>query len=190
MRKQQLVNMRNHPLVFFDIETTGIIPEQHEIIELAYVVADQHTLRILKEKSLQVQVKHLETADPFALSIIQYEKRDWSDAMPLRQALAQFLEDANDGLLIGQNISFDWAFLRRALSSEGLEDTLHYHRLDIMSMAFLVLHDVPELKKFSLKELTTYFHVPLNKEHEALSDAHATLAVYKKLREMTPKSTS
>lgn len=181
MRKEKLKDMRAHPLAFVDLETTGIIPAENEIIEIAYVIVSQKTLKVQKERVFQVKPKHIETADPLSLKIIDYNNRDWSKAISQKQAMKNFARDAKGAILVGQNVSMDWAFLRKAFSEEKIEDPLQYHRLDVMSMAFLVLKSEKALHRYSLKELTEFFHIKVGKEHTALDDAKATYEVYKKL---------
>lgn len=173
--------MREHPLAFIDLETTGLVPQQHELIEIAYVIVEQPNLDIIKEHVMQIRPLHLDTADQEALRIIHFDKRDWSKAISRREALSQFTNDVRGSIMVGQNITVDWSFLRQALSDEKMDDPMHYHRLDVMSMAYGLLPHEESIRKFSLKELTDYFDITVVNMHSALEDTKATLEVYKKL---------
>ena len=173
--------MREHPLAFIDLETTGLVPQRHELIEIAYVIVSQPDFTVMKEHVMQIKPLHLDTADQEALRIIHFDKRDWSGAISRREAMTRFAADVKGCIMVGQNITVDWSFLREALSEEQMNDPMHYHRLDVMSIAYGLLKDEVDIRKFSLKELVDYFHITVEHMHSALDDTKATFEVYKKL---------
>ena len=181
MRNIDLKNMHEHYLAFIDLETTGLVPAMHEIIEIGYLIVDQADLRVVKQHVIQVKPVHVKTADPEALRVIHYEKRDWSAAVDLAAAMKRFSRDVEGCIMVGQNITVDWAFIRAALSQLEMPDPMHYHRLDIMSMAFGLLHDDGFFRKYSLHELTEFFSLKIKNVHTAADDIQATFEVYKKL---------
>ena len=56
-------------LCFVDVETTGLDPVRHELIELAAVRVDRHTLEPLDHVSVKVRPERLADADPKALEV-------------------------------------------------------------------------------------------------------------------------
>jgi len=205
--------MKKHNLAFIDLETTGLDPERHEIIEIGAILARQiqpqqdrlksnfnHAkkwlkfdfnsrrgpiVEVIEEFELKVIPERIEDADPQALRINGYTPEKWTDAMSLGKAIEIVAEKTQDAIMIGQNVTFDWIFLSRAFVRVGIQNKMHYHRMDLMSMAFARLYNVPEMQRFSLRELCIYFGVENEKAHTALSDIRATYEVYKKLLELS-----
>ena len=56
-------------LVFVDVETTGLDPDHHELIEVAAVRVHPHTLEPLDHLSLRVVPDRLGDADPRACEV-------------------------------------------------------------------------------------------------------------------------
>jgi len=183
--------MKRHNLAFIDLETTGLDSERHEIIEIGIILAKQISqegkgplVEVIEEFELKVIPDRIEDADPQALRINGYRPEKWTEAMSLGKAIKIVVEKTEDAVMVGQNVTFDWVFLKKAFTKTGVINKMHYHRIDLMSMAFASLYDVPEMQRFSLRELCVYFGVKNEKAHTALSDIRATYEVYKKLLEL------
>ena len=67
--------LRQVPVVFLDVETTGLDPRAHEIVEIAIVALDGQVLLDTK-----VKPQNIEAASPRALEINGYNEADWADA--------------------------------------------------------------------------------------------------------------
>ncbi len=83
--------MKYHRLAFIDTETTGLDPNFHEVIEIGCVVADwkpdlfgERTLVESSTLDIKIIPEHIERADPKALAVNHYAKRDWSQAIQRR----------------------------------------------------------------------------------------------------------
>jgi len=183
--------MKSHNLVFVDLETTGLLLERHEIIEFGCVVAKQITqdgkgpkLEKIEEFEIKIKPEHIETADPTGLKINGYNEKDWKDALSLKDAFDVVAEKTKGGIMVAHNVAFDWAFLEKAFEETGIENKMHYHKLDTIAIAFAKLYDNPDVKKFSLRELCAYFGIENKKAHTALSDARATYELYQYLIKM------
>lgn len=185
--------MKRHKLAFVDLETTGLDPFRHEIIEIGIVLAEQRedifgkkSLEFLSEHEIQLKPAHIETADLKALEVSKYDKRSWEKAVPQKEGLTQAATLLEGVVFIAQNVAFDWAFLQKAGNEYGVdfEKQVHYHKLDLASMVFGKLYHDPKLSRFSLRELTEYFGVKNENAHTALADARATFEVCKKLLAM------
>lgn len=172
--------MRNHNLAFVDIETTGLDVTMHEIIEIGCVITTP-SLEVIEEFELKIKPEHIENANPVALKINHYNEADWLDAVPLDQGMQIFAEKVKDCIMVGQNIAFDAGFIEYAFSKLDIANTMHYHRLDTISIAWAKFHDDQDLQHFSLREMCLRFGIENKKAHTGLGDARATYELYKKL---------
>jgi DNA polymerase III epsilon subunit-like protein len=171
--------MRARPMLFLDLETTGLNPGIHEITEIGAVLVSQPDWQIIKSFEAKTLPQHIETASPEALQIGHYDAAVWArDGRPLKDALQELGEIGRGAILAGFNVTFDWAFLQAAFNQEGLDDPFYYHRYDVMSAAFSMLYDQPDFSKFSLRECCQFFGVTNRKAHTAYGDALATYEVY------------
>ncbi|MFC1727165.1 exonuclease domain-containing protein [Patescibacteria group bacterium] len=174
------------PLVFIDIETTGLNPnrpDEHEILEIGCLVVDRESLKVLGEYCAKVVPERIESADPKALEVNHYSEDDWRGAKPLRQVIEELNDLAPGGLFIGWNVSFDRGFIEKAASQMRLPLNYDYHWLDVASMADFVLYpNSQEFSKPSLGAVCELLEIPHKEAHTALGDARATFTVYKALR--------
>lgn len=172
--------MRNHNFAFIDIEATGIDIRKHEIVEIGAVITTPD-LEVIEEFDIKIKPERLEDADPVSLKISHYNEKEWEEAMTLTEAMQVFTEKVKDTIMVGHNVAFDSGLLENAFSKTGILNTMHYHKLDTVSLAWAKLHREPDLEHFSLRELCLRFGIVNEKAHTALSDARATFELYKKL---------
>ena len=179
--------MKKHNLAFIDLETTGLDLERHEIIEIACLTVKQDwsqrepVFTVLNEFDVKVKPKHIETAEPEALRITRYAEADWLFAVELPQALKELAERTTDAIMVGQNVAFDWGFLRHGFKETGVQNKMYFHRLDLIPMVFIKCCRDPKLERYNLGELSRYFGVANDRAHSAMSDIRATFEIYKKL---------
>ena len=180
--------MKKHNLAFIDLETTGLNPEKHEIIEIGCLIARQKDRGVqgplvekIEEFEIKVKPTHIETADREALRICGYNEADWVFAVDLKQALLQLAEMTKSSIMVGHNVSFDWVFLEKAFEETGVSPEFHYHKIDTIALSFAKLYDNPDAQKFSLRALCELLNIKNEKAHTALSDVRATFELYKKL---------
>lgn len=172
-------------LVFLDIETSGLDPKFHEILELAAVrtCPKANTIRNVVE-CLTLPVK-IHTAEPEALRINGYDGRRWtSEAIPLSMAL-QGLKDlcgtpnGEGGVtLVAHSATFDWGFLHKGLRKSGLDLDADNHVICTASMAWPFLMR-GEVEKPKLEALCTFFGVPNDGQHTAMRDVERMMEVYR-----------
>ncbi len=180
--------MRIHKLAFIDTETTGLEPEKHELIEIGLILAEQSlspekkiVLNMTEEWEVKIKPLHLESADPESLIISHYNESDWANAVDLPEALLELSKKTEGAIMVGHNVAFDFAFLQKAFVETKVENKMHYHKLDTISIAFAKLYGQEEVEKFSLRALCEYLGVENKNAHTALSDARATFLVFEKL---------
>src|SRR3989344_4841706 len=150
--------MKKHNFAFIDTETTGLDLMKHEIIEIGCVLTTPE-LQIIEEFELKIKPERIEDADPVSLRVNRYDPAEWQDAMTLAQAVKIFAEKVKGAIMVGHNMAFDAGFLECAFRKTGMENTLHYHRLDTVSVAWAKLHREPDLEHFSLRELCLRFGI-------------------------------
>ncbi|MFA5750774.1 MAG: 3'-5' exonuclease [Candidatus Paceibacterota bacterium] len=182
--------MKIHTLSFIDIETTGLNPDIHEIISIGGVLVKQNWLEKkpsfekIDEFEIKIKPERIEDADRTALKVNKYDPADWVFAYTLKEAMNLFSEKTKDTIMVSHNIAFDHPFIEKALRITGLENKMHFHKLDTISIAFAKLHGNQDIDRFSLRNLGDYFNIKNKNAHTALSDAHTTYLLYKKLMEL------
>jgi DNA polymerase III epsilon subunit-like protein len=182
--------MKRHNLAFIDLETTGLSPDRHEIIEIGGLIVKQipqagrgPKLEVIDEFEFKVKPEHIETAESEALRINGYNEADWLFAPGLKEVMEVVADKTRDACLVGFNIYFDWKFLEAAFAKTGVVPKMHYHRIEVMSMALVKLYHDEQAHSFSLKGVAERLGVKNEQAHTALSDIKATFEIYKKLLE-------
>jgi len=175
--------MRKHNFAFIDIETTGLDVRRHEIIEIGCILTTPE-LKVIEEFELKIKPERIADADPVSLKISHYDPDRWGSAHNLENAIKILAAKVRDSIMVGHNVAFDSGFLEQAFSRTGILNTMHYHKLDTVSVAWAKLHKDPDLEHFSLRELCLRFGIENKEAHTALSDARATYELYKKLMEL------
>lgn len=172
------------PLAFIDVETTGFDPEVAEIIELAVVIAKMKDgeLVVTDQLDLKIHPEHIEQADAQALRINGYNEADWLFAVDLKEAMKSFADKTEGAIFVAHNLTFDYSFINAAFKKTGVENKMHFQKLDTISIAFAVLHgNEDEMNKLSLKALAEYYGIENKKAHTAFADTYATYEVFKKM---------
>lgn len=181
--------MKKHNLAFIDLETTGLDPHVHEIIEIGGIVAKQvpkpnrrgATLEIVDEFEFKIKPERIELAEPEALRINGYNESEWLFAPDLAQVLKIISPKIADSVMIAQNITFDWSFLEQAFKKKGIKNPMHFIKLDLISISFAKLYENDAAQKFSLQAMAEYFGIKNEKAHTALADIRTAVEIYKKL---------
>jgi len=175
--------MNKHNFAFIDIETTGLDLIENEIIEIGGIITTEK-LKVIEEFELKIKPEHIERANRVSLKVAHYDPDLWIDAIPLKDAMNILSKKVKDCIMVGQNIAFDSSFLEYAFLKTNIKNTMHYHRLDTISIAWAKLHKDKKLKHFSLREMCKYFGIKNERAHSALPDARATFELYKKLMDL------
>ncbi|MGM0499379.1 MAG: PolC-type DNA polymerase III [Bacillota bacterium] len=159
--------------IVFDLETTGLNPSQHEIIEIG-AVKFKAGEKIDEFKSfinpgVKIPVK--------ITDITGINDRMVKDAPGLEKVINDFIEFAGDGVLVAHNADFDYGFIRTALEKLKIKRD-DYTVLDTLGLARALVKDS---KNYKLNTLAKYFDVDLENHHRALDDASATAEVLNNL---------
>jgi DNA polymerase III epsilon subunit-like protein len=189
-------------LVFFDIETGGLNPRKHPIMQLAAIAVNDQLEPV---GAFEAKVRFDERrANRNSLRKNHYSRGLWArEAIEPREVantFAAFLRRhatspmlAADGSayevaqLVAHNATFDGAFLRAWYERLGIFLPARYHVLCTMQRAVWFLsehHTALPPPNFQLARLCQYFDVPFHaaSAHEALADVSATVNLYRALR--------
>ena len=171
--------MANSPkkIAFVDLETTGLDPFKHEIIEIGLVIYDVEK-GTLEELNFKIRPMNIAAAEPKALEVNGYTESGWKNALPLRAVLQEVSSRCSGAYFLAYNATFDWSFLEAAYEKTRLPIPCHYHRLCIMSMAWCKIPKV-KVEGYSLKTVCVYLGIePEPKVHRALNGAKKAFEVY------------
>lgn len=181
-------------LLVVDVETTGLRPLVHDVVEVGAVLLDGRTLEercsfgAWVRRNAAQHATMLARATPEALRVNGYVDQGLvadEDAVvegvesrgQISRHLAHMAGDPDGVLLVGQNVRFDAEFLFdlwRGYAPEWLADKRRW--LDTRHLAWL-LQFSGEIRNRSLDDLARWAGVERPAVHRALDDARATAAV-------------
>ena len=165
-------------LVFIDVETTGLDPDEGDLLELATVVTNQNfDVLYSGERVFEYQINEDEgyEIDPVVLEM--HEKSGlWDDCELSTFQPAQTQHDLIDDLetlgivvgtqpMVGNTIHFDRAWLK--VHMPDLEAFFHYRNIDISTMTQFAERYLPDLYEGRPKD---------RKIHRALPDVFDSIA--------------
>ena len=176
------VNERD--LCFFDTETTGFELDK-ELLEIGAVRVKANTFEKLSEIDIKIKPQHIENATPEALAVVGYDEKEWEkEGMDLREGLLQFLDFAEDTVLVAHNLPFDWMHVQNGLEKHGFQPTYFYKGLDTFSLSWLLLGDKAEFPRLSVKDLANYYSINMGTHHRAIDDARTTYRIFLELMKL------
>ncbi|WAH39680.1 exonuclease domain-containing protein [Alicyclobacillus fastidiosus] len=156
--------------VVFDIETTGLDPSNHEIIEVGAVrirdgaIADTFHHLVRPRQSIPEEISRLTGIDDGMVA----------DAESADEILPKLLQFIGDDTLVAHNLSFDAPFLQHKL------DDLGYTLLRPDGLCTLVLARAlfPTLSGHRLENVAEHLGIVPETAHRALADAMTTAKVF------------
>lgn len=159
--------------VVFDLETTGLKPETHEIIEIG-------AIRVYRDRTTHdtyqafIKPKRKVPKKITEITGITQEMVD-SEGKSAFHVLPEFLEFIGSDRLVAFNADFDLAFLNAALNTflPGRKIT------NPVSCALKMARKAwPGLKSYKLSELSKIGRLSDQNTHRALGDCQRTMIVY------------
>jgi len=177
--------MNNEFLLWLDIETSGLDPLKHEIIQIAYILTDFSITKVYDKKEYIIN-----PIDPYDLLISKMDTwcllhhskngilekvKDSTDSESLINIENKILESLNSLLpnnsviyLAGNSVHFDKMFINHYMKK--LSDKLSHRILDVSSFAIMCKNLNPIL--YEKKPTKEY-------NHTALSDIQESIQEYK-----------
>ena len=159
--------------VVFDIETTGLSFKFCKIIEIGAVRVDatgKELGRFSEFINPEVPIPyHIEKLTSISDEMVQ-------NADTVDKVLPRFLDFCKGAILVAHNATFDTTFIKTF--SKRLELEYNFTALDTMTLAHVFL---PELGRYTLDRLCSYFKFKNQHHHRACDDADVTAKIFHEL---------
>jgi len=166
------MNSPSDTFVSVDLETTGLDPRLHEIIEIGAVKVENG--RVTAEFSELVKPRR---PIPDAITCLTgIGDGDVGNAGTIDEIMPSFLDFIRGYRLLGQNVGFDVAFLRKAVGIGHIDTAI-----DTVELARILL---PMLPSYNLDALIDFFGLTPGRRHRALDDARVTAEIFLKFVDM------
>lgn len=188
-------------LVSVDVETTGLEPGYHEIVQLAIIPMDSQLMPRKDIMPINILIKP-QYVERWTHDIISKDRKKQTLETGLDSEKAKdVLEDwfikleiplLNSGkeatmTALGQNYGFDKSFLMSWLGVENYSRYFHYHHRDTMIAANFLNdyadwngEDIP-FSRISLTALCNKLGITNEYKHDAYYDALVTIEVYRRM---------
>ena len=171
-----------YPIVI-DCETSGLDPDRHAILELAYasLELEQGKLRVGESETFHIEPFEGACFDPKSMEIHQidptYPLRFAEPEKEVLEKLAQLINEKakkagyRRAVLVGHNAWFDLAFINKSYHRHNIKSPFHqFTTLDTATLSGFFL------KETVLAKALHRAHIPFNPKeaHGALYDAQLT----------------
>ena len=172
-------------LVVFDTETTGLIVEDDDIIQLA-------AIEVINGEKMRTFNVYLNTNrslnDSQKVHGITVEFLS-QHGINRKEALLSFLSFLENSTMVAHNISFDYEILRNNLVREGISTDLtsvkQFDTLELTRRLFPMFHS------YKLEKIINYLNIEGKNTHNAIDDVEATVnllsVLNQKSMEVIPK---
>lgn len=180
-------------LIFLDTETTGLNPEKHRILEIAYKVVDSRSKQvILSYDAVVSQPREVwAAADPGSLTINGFTWEEVLHGKTEKVVASEISNDLNhlklgeqEGVFICQNPSFDRLFFIQLIDADLQEHFgWPYHWLDLASMYWAICQEtgtiLTEERSLSKNAIAQHFGLPPEEApHRAMNGVKHLMACY------------
>lgn len=159
--------------ISFDLETTGLNFKKDKIIEVG-------AIKVINNIEVDNRSFFVNPGIKLPKQIIELtgiKDEDLFEARMIQEEIKELIEFIGDLPLVGQNILFDYSFLKKICLDQKIE--FEKEGLDTL---WLARNYLPKLASKKLGDLCSYYQIPLI-AHRALEDARATHILYQKLCE-------
>ena len=176
-------------LAFIDVETTGLLPGFHEMIDIGIAMTDPEG-KLLDSLFLRIQPEHPERLSPGAFAVNAFDPERWRQmdafdhAAAVDSIIAFHRHSAGQKhvLMVATNSHFDAAFLDHLFRSAGKtwRELYHYYILDLPSMAWgLGLRDLHQRELMNLYDVADEPHIA--EQHTGITGALLNARIYRAL---------
>lgn len=166
-------NIKDYVVV--DLEMTGLAAKIDKIIEIGAVKVKDgvvvDTYAMLVNPLIPIPERVVELTGITDEMVATGEEMD--------KAVGGLIEFIGDNVLVGQNINFDYGFIKQWAVNKKIPLSLSAY--DTLKLARRYLP--PEMPK-KLEKLCEYFNIQRENAHRALDDAMETQQIFEKLKEL------
>lgn len=159
--------------VVLDLEMTGLSAKTDQIIEIGAVKIKENkivaTMECLLNPCCKIPTRVSELTGITDEMVVSGRDRD--------EAVQELLHFIDGYILVGQNINFDYSFLKQWAVNH--KQPLEANACDTLKLARVLL---PADQSKKLENLCRYFGIERNRDHRALDDAIETWQIFEKLK--------
>lgn len=155
-----------------DVETSGLRPGRHQVIQIGVVTVD-NTGEVIDQWSTLVRLRHVwnRVGPKHVHGISRWSLRG---ATPASAAFAELMRRIDGAVFTAHNAAFDAAFIEQSAQRLGLP--LHIGPL-LCTLDLSRRLDPDRLLTHGLADVCARYDIALTRHHDALADATATAAV-------------
>lgn len=158
------------PFIFLDIETNGMDPNVHQIIEIACV--EWQDGKILEQFQSLVNPRN---PLPYEITLLTgITDAELKTAPHFSEITPRVIDFIDDLPVVGHNIAFDTSFLR----SHHFE--IKNPEIDTIALARILLLKEPS---YALEVLMRKYGLPIKPSHRAMADVETTISFFEFLLE-------
>jgi DNA polymerase III epsilon subunit family exonuclease len=170
-RQKPDISMLPEQFIVFDLETTGLDPIKHEIIEIGAVKVNRDfnnhtTFQALIKPSKKVP-KRITEITGITQEMVEAEGEE------IGSALKEFADFIGDLRLVTFNAKFDMGFLKKATKPRGI-----LLRNPVSCALKMARRAWPGLKSYKLADLANIYGLNSKGNHRALKDCELTVIIY------------
>lgn len=175
------MEFKERPIIVTDLETSGIDPREHDIIEIGAFKVNQD-LEVLDQFERQVVMQYPVKAQPKALEVNGYLDRldDWKTAVTITEAMMDYAAFSFEGVLAAWNITFEYSFLTEAFRKTGVTHSMDYHRIDVPSICW---SNIRQFKRLGQDPIAEALGLPPEPQpHKAMTGAQYALDILRQVK--------
>lgn len=175
--------LRDQTLIFVDVESTGLTPTTHEVLQVAVIREDPTTGTVTRFET-KIKPTRIGWAEPKALEVNGYTPEAWADAPTAEEVLPLLRPYLEKGILVAHNVNFDRSFLEDLFARHKDSIKLPHRTLDTYGLA--MEHLAPcGLDSLALDAIRKFLGWPLVGGHEAMRDTEDCRKLYHMLSRAT-----
>ena len=182
------MNFKDRPIVVVDLETMGLEPQNHDIIDIGAIKLDQD-FNEYERFGARIHPRRPFNFQPEALAVNGYNAEDWLDSLAIYDVMPAFAKFAQDAILISWSIKFEYSFLAEAHKFCNLPDAMDYYRycFDVPSIVWWLYGD--QMDRVSMNSTARLLGMPEEpRPHRAITGAQYALDILRKIRPQKEKA--